>query len=281
MNPFSYIRQHKIRFVSFLFVFLFFIVYLADSIFIYVLPGQAGILFQALSDKPVSAKIHAEGLYIIAPWNRMYIHDLTKQKKTLEVDALAKNGLRVKIRVSALFRPNPQELRTLTMEVGSDYTTKLLIPHIYSSTREIIGTYLPEELYTTAMHTIQDQILHEARHDLKGNSFIIEEVIIEGMNLPASLDKAIENKLRHQQDALAYEFILKKEADEAKRRKIEAESINAYQATINQSLNDGVLKWLEIRAMADLSKSKNSKIVVFGGKQKDIPLLLNPESKGK
>ena len=279
MHPIQFIKRHKVKLISFLFILLFFIIYLAEAIFIYVYPGQAGLMFKSLSSNPVSAKPLSEGLYIIAPWNKIYIYDLTRQKKTLEVDALTNNGLMVKLRVSAIFRADLEKLRDLALTVGSDYREELLTPTILASTREVIGEYQPEELYTTAMHDIQKQMLAEARRELTNLSFIIEEVIIEELKLPPSLNKSIENKLKQQQDALAYQYILQKEKDEATRRQIEAESINRYQTTIQQSLNADILKWLKIRALTELGQSNNSKIVVFGDSgETDMPLLLNPDS---
>ena len=276
MNPIQSIKRHQVKFISFLFIFLFFIIYLSDAIFIYIYPGQAGLMFKSLSSNPVSAEALHEGLYIIAPWNKIYVYDLTRQKQTLDVDALTNNGLMVKLRVSAIFRPDVDKLRDLALNVGSDYREEILVPTILASTREVIGEYQPEELYTTAMHDIQKQMLEEARREITDLSFIIEEVIIEELKLPSALNKAIENKLKQQQNALAYRYILQQEKDEARRRQIEAESINSYQTTIKQSLNADILKWLKIRALTELGQSDNSKIVVFGDGEADI--LLNPDN---
>ncbi len=276
MKVFKIIGDHKIKFVSLLFVLLFFLVYFSQSIFIYIYPGQAGILFQALSADPLSNERYDPGLYTVAPWNRMYIYDVTKQKKTLDVDALTKNGLFVELRISSIFHPNPDELKELTTHIGTDYIEKILVPAIYASAREVVGKYLPEDLYTTAMDRFQEQILRETQRELTGLPFLVEEVVVEKVELPGPINKAIENKLKLQQDALAYEFILKKEQDEAKRREIEANSINAYQKVVNESLNDDLLRWMKIRTLGELGKSDNSKIIVFEGESGRMPLLLNP-----
>ncbi|MCP3851798.1 MAG: hypothetical protein GY694_16410 [Gammaproteobacteria bacterium] len=69
------------------------------------------------------------------------------------------------------------------------------------------------------------------------------------------------------------------ETDKSARRKIEAESIQAYNTTIMNSLNADTLQWQKIKALADLSKSDNSKVVVLEGNNQTVPVLINPESK--
>lgn len=281
MNPLKFIKSHKVLFVSLLFICLFLVVFLADSIFVYVLPGQAGLLFRAFSEEAVSTKVYPPGLYVIAPWNKMFRLDITKQKMAQDVHALAKNGLQIQMKVATIYRPNPTRLRELALEVGPQYASKIMAPTISSSTREVIGAFAPEALYTTAVQTIQQLILEKAQRKLEAMSFIIEEVAIEELKLPASLNKAIETKLRRQQESLAYQFVLEIERDEAKRRRIEADSIAQYQTVIDKSLNDRVLRWMEIRAMTELGKSKNGKVVVFGGNQSQAPVLINPDGGGK
>ena len=271
----NFLARHKIKFVSFVFFVLFFFAFFFQSIFVYVYPGQSAVLFRALSSQPIEQKVYREGLYTIAPWNKMYIYDLTKQRVSLDIDALTSNGLTIKLHVTSIFYPKVDELATLTRNIGKDYLNKIISPTVFSSTREIIGNYLPENLYTTDMHIIQDQILEEAHRELAGLPFEIEQVVVEKIELPSSINKAIEFKLKHQQDALAYQYILQGEEAEAKRRKIEAESVQAYNNAIKSSLNDDVLEWLKIKALADLSKTENSKVIVFDGDRNSVPVVID------
>ena len=62
--------------------------------------------------------------------------------------------------------------------------------------------------------TVQDRILEECRHELTEFPLILDKVILENMKLPATVNKAIENKLRLEQAFLEYEYKLKKEAKE-------------------------------------------------------------------
>jgi len=223
---------------------------------------------------------YKEGLYVVAPWNKMYIWDTKLQKKTIEGDALTNNGLRVGVRISAVFRPDPDEMKELVDHIGEDYTDKILVPILFSTVRKVIGKYQPEALYTSARLRLQDEIYQEVQVEMDEPPFMVESIVIEKLSLPDTIQKAIENKLRLQQEAFAYQYILKKEVDESKRRQIEAASIKEYQDTVSKDLTPEMLKWLEIRAMHDLSKSKNSKVIVMGGGE-SIPLVLDAKGSGK
>ncbi|MCP3689738.1 MAG: prohibitin family protein, partial [Gammaproteobacteria bacterium] len=225
MAKLNIVPRHKSKIILFVLIFLFFLAYFFKSIFIYVYPGQSGVLFRSLSSQPMDSKVYTEGLYTIAPWNMMYIYDLTKQRMIFDIDALTSNGLTVKLSITAIFQLDRSKLDILTMNYGIDYRNKIITPAIFSSTREIIGHYLPESLYTTAMHVIQQQIHDETIKDFQEVPFNIEHIVVEKLELPDSINQAIESKLKHQQKAQAYEYILVQEKDEAKRREIEAESI--------------------------------------------------------
>lgn len=276
MNPPNFLRRYRISIVSVLFVLLFLGVYLSPSMFVYVYPGQAGILFHALSKEPLPEQVYREGLYVIAPWNRMYIYDVTKQKRTVDIDALTNNGLFVSLRVSAIFHPDSTNLKELLLHIGSDYTDKVIIPTLYSAVRQVIGTYTPEALYTTAREALHKNIMEEASEKFVGVPFRVEDIVVEKLTMPQSINAAIENKLKAQQDALSYQYLLTKQKDEAERQKIEAGGIHEYQAIVGANLSPELLKWLEIRTLHDLSQSQNSKVIVLGNSNQ-MPLVLDAE----
>jgi regulator of protease activity HflC (stomatin/prohibitin superfamily) len=278
MKLLTLLHEHKVKLVSLLFILLFLTVYLAPAIFIYVYPGQAGLLFRALDKEPLSESVYQEGLYVVAPWNKMYIYDITKQKRTLEVDALTNNGLFVRLRASAIFRPRPEALRELVMHIGSDYIDELILPTFNASVRQVIGNYNPEALYTTARNTLHDLILEEAHREFADLPFIFEDVVVERVAMPETINTAIENKLKAQQDALTYQYLLARQVDEAKRQKIEADGLREFQSIVSSNLTPQLLKWLEIRALRDLSQSPNSKVVVMGGGDQ-LPLVLDAVGK--
>mgnify|MGYP000933037203 FL=1 len=69
------------------------------------------------------------------------------------------------------------------------------------------------------------------------------------------------------------QFVLAKEKQETKRKRVEAQGISDYQKIISVGLSDNQLQFESIKAMKELAKSENSKIIVMGSGKNSI--LLN------
>ncbi len=72
-----------------------------------------------------------------------------------------------------------------------------------------------------------------------------------------------------------YKFRVQREAEESKRKQIEADGIAAFQKTVSQGISDSYLRWRGIEATLELAKSPNSKIVVIGSGKDGLPIILN------
>jgi prohibitin 1 len=70
------------------------------------------------------------------------------------------------------------------------------------------------------------------------------------------------------------EFVLKKEEQEAQRKRIEAKGIKDFQTIVSEGINDQLLRWKGIEATENLAASPNSKIVVIGAGKDGLPLIL-------
>jgi regulator of protease activity HflC (stomatin/prohibitin superfamily) len=267
--------RDRAKLLAVLFIILFFIVFFAPSIFITIAPGHTGVLFRRLWGGTVADRVYSEGLHIISPWNKMYPYDARIQALRQEVDILSKNGLTVLVTVSVRYHIVRDQAAMLHQQVGPDYREKIIIPSTISSVREVIGTYNPEELYTTARQVIQDDILVEEIEETGRIPIIYDDIIVENIKLPDLINQAIEDKLRQQQEYLAYEFKIAKEREEAKRKQIEAEGIKTYQDIISKHLSGDLLSWLGIRATLELSKSPNAKVIVIGNSKNGLPIILN------
>jgi regulator of protease activity HflC (stomatin/prohibitin superfamily) len=94
------------------------------------------------------------------------------------------------------------------------------------------------------------------------------------VTLPQTLQAAIENKLRQEQEALEYEFKLLKESKEAERKRIEAEGISDFQRIVTQTITPQLLKWKGVEATQEIARSENAKVIVIGNGDGDLPIIL-------
>jgi regulator of protease activity HflC (stomatin/prohibitin superfamily) len=158
--------------------------------------------------------------------------------------------------------------------VGEDYLESIIRPEIRSVTREVIGEYLPEELYSTKREEVEDKIYEITSKSIADKYIFLDAILIRDVTLPKTLQAAIENKLRQEQEALEYEFKLLKESKEAERKRIEAEGISDFQRIVTKTITPQLLKWKGVEATQELSKSPNAKVIVIGNGDGDLPIIL-------
>ena len=143
-----------------------------------------------------------------------------------------------------------------------------------SVAREVIAKYLPEEFNTTKREQIQLEIKNQHADKLAENYVQLNDVLIRNITLPTTLEQAIERKLQQEQESLEYEFRLEKAQKEADRLRIEAAGIRDFEEIISKGLSEKLLKWKGIEATKEIAKSNNTKIVVVGGGDDGLPLIL-------
>lgn len=253
---------------------LFAMLIFANSIFLTIQPGEKGILFKRFGGGLDKENVFQQGFHIIAPWNNMFIYDVRIQESLATMEVLSKNGLTIKCELSYRFQPIAGEIGFLHDNIGFDYHQRIIVPEIRSATREVIGRYLPEELYSSKREAIQDEIYQQTSTSIGENHLVMDAVLIREVVLPASLQDAIEKKLKQEQESLEYEFKITKATQEAERQRIEAEGKAKANTIISASLTDKILKEKGIEATKELASSPNSKVVVVGGGDDGLPLIL-------
>ena len=265
------------RFVTFGilgFIAFVFVVSLSNRLFITIDPGEKGILFRRFSGGLDTEKVYGQGFHVIAPWNKMYVYDVRTNEAFEQMAVLSKNGLTIKVDLSYRFQPIPSKIGLIHDQIGPTYQSKIVIPEIRSATREVIGKYLPEELYSTKREAIQDEIFQRTLKAVSEKNIEIDAVLIREVTLPETLQAAIERKLKEEQASLEYEFRLEKERKEAERKVIEAQAKADANKILNASLTDKILQDKGIEATLELAESPNSKVVIVGSGDQGLPLIL-------
>jgi regulator of protease activity HflC (stomatin/prohibitin superfamily) len=81
-------------------------------------------------------------------------------------------------------------------------------------------------------------------------------------------------KQQAEQEALAMNFRLQKETQEAQRKRIEAQGVRDFQQIVAQGITPSLLEWKGIEATERLANSTNAKIVMVGNPKNGLPLIL-------
>ncbi len=237
--------------------------------------GEAGVLYKTFGGGVVTDEPPlGEGFHIVAPWNKVYIYEVRQQEVFEKMNVLSSNGLDIKLDASAWFQPKYAELGKLHQEKGEDYVQRVLLPTIRSAARSVVGRYTPEQLYSSKRDAIQAEIFEETKKIVDDEYIQLNEILVRDVTLPPTIKDAIERKLKQEQESLEYEFRLITADKEAQKQRIEAQGKADANRILSASLNDQILRDKGIEATLKLSESANSKIIVVGGGESGLPIIL-------
>jgi len=253
---------------------LIFIVLFGSSMFVTIDSGEKGVLFKKFGGGLEKDVVYGQGFHIIAPWNDMFVYDVKIHETFEKMEVLSKNGLSIKIDLSFRYNPVEEKIGYLHDQIGRDYVERIIKPEIRSVTREVIGNYLPEELYSTKREAIEDEIEALTRAKVEAKYLTLDAILIRDVTLPQTLRNGIEKKLVQEQESLEYEFKIDKARKEAERKEIEANGIAKFQQIVNRTITPQLLKWKGVEATQEISKSPNSKVIVIGNGDGDLPIIL-------
>jgi len=257
--------------------------------------GQVGVLWKRFGGGTVldPRKLKNEGFNLILPWNRVFLYDLRLQSFTESYNAISSDGVSLTATIIVRFRLQRDAVPVLHQAIGPNYVQVLAMPGIGSLTREVIAQYTAEQVYSTARQEIQDKIrsLVEQRLSEKmmehageegeesyrvsmSDTFILYDILVTGIELPAAIVTAINRKTEQYYIAEEYKFRVEREKRESERKKIEAEGIRDFQQTVSQGISESYLRWRGIEATLQLSQSTNSKVVLIGSGKDGLPIIL-------
>jgi hypothetical protein len=100
------------------------------------------------------------------------------------------------------------------------------------------------------------------------------DTLVLSIELPPAIVAAINRQTEQYYQIQEYKFRVEREAQESKRKQIEANGIAAFQRTVSQGISESYLRWRGIEATLALAQSPNAKIVIFGNNKDGLPIIL-------
>jgi len=274
------VRRHLVPIVAVSLVLLFAFVYFVPDEFVFVYPGQAGILWHRFYNGQVMTTVYGEGTHIILPWDKMYLYNLRVHDLDDTVSLLTIDGLQVDVALNVRVKLDLRKLPALNERLGPDYMKSVVKPQLEASTRGVLARYQAEQLHVhdeeSLSRDIQDSLTAGPDMDLIG----IQAVSIMRITLPPGLQSSIEAKNEEEQKSLQYDFRLQEERKEAERKKIEAQGIKDFQDTFPNGLSSQYLLYRGIQATEALASSPNTKTIIIGSGKEGLPLILGNDLTG-
>jgi prohibitin 1 len=234
--------------------------------------GHVGVL--TLFGKVQSGETLGEGIHFINPLKTN--NEMSIQTQTLKESANvpSSEGLMMSLDTSLIYHLNPDRAAEVFQKIGANYETVVVEPTLRSAIREATASHTANALYTGEREMVAKQIFEQVNTQLTQRGLTVENVLLRDIQLPATLKASIESKQQAEQEALAMNFRLQKETQEAQRKRIEAAGVRDFQQIVAQGITPSLLEWKGIEATENLAKSPNSKVVVIGNNKNGLPLIL-------
>jgi len=245
-------------------IFLFSAVTRVDS-------GAVGVL--TLFGK-VTGEVLPEGLHLINPFKTNHEISIRTQEIKETASVPSSEGLVMALDTSLIYHLNPDKAAEVYQKIGPRYLEVLVEPNLRAAIREATASHSANALYTGEREMVAKQISDHLAGLLGQRGIVVESVLLRDIQLPSTLKSSIEAKQQAEQEALAMNFRLQKETQEAQRKRIEAQGIRDFQQIVAQGISPQLLEWKGIEATETLAKSPNSKVVVVGGGKNGLPLIL-------
>jgi prohibitin 1 len=198
-----------------------------------------------------------------------------------------KEGLEVKMYLTALYHIKPEAAPQIFTQVGTNYGQEIVVNNFMAIVREYTMTYSAVELLGER-ETIEQNIEDHLRAAVAPYGIVLDDVLVKDIDMPEQVLRAIEDKAkadqvakltklelqtkREQEDfdletrTKELKFSLEKQRNDSLIMQIDANAIRNYQLTIGSSLTDRMLKYKSIEVTKELVKSPNAKVIITDGK---------------
>jgi prohibitin 2 len=305
-----FIFWHLPRLSLVLLLGIFTVIVLWPYVVINVQSGQVGVLWKRFNGLDLYCwcfvgrgtvldprEIREEGLHLVWPWDKLYLYDLRLQSSTQTYNAISSDGVSVKAQISVRYQLRHNSIAVLHKFIGPGYMASVLAPEIGSQARQIISQYTAQQVYTSreliqksirdsaqkSLETNLDKLVQpdameqpDPRHydDFLQNAIQILDTLVLSIELPADIEAAINRQTEQFYMIQEFKFRVQREAEESKRKQIEADGIAAFQHTVSQGISESYLRWRGIEATLALAQSNNAKIVVIGSGKDGLPIIL-------
>jgi regulator of protease activity HflC (stomatin/prohibitin superfamily) len=222
----------------------------------------------------VTGEVLPEGVHLVNPFKTNNEMSIRTQEIKESASVPSSEGLVMNLDTSLIYHLNPDKAAEVYQKIGPDYVNVLIEPNLRAAIREATASHTANALYTGEREMVAKQIYEQLAHIVGDRGIAVESVLLRDIQLPSSLKASIESKQQAEQEALAMNFRLQKETQEAQRKRIEAAGIRDFQQIVAQGISPQLLEWKGIEATESLAKSVNAKVVVIGNSKNGLPLIL-------
>jgi regulator of protease activity HflC (stomatin/prohibitin superfamily) len=179
-------------------------------------PGHRGLMFDP-KHLGLEHQVLAPGYYHLTSSARVVDYDVTYSTHAETIAAVTKEGLRVDMKFSVIYRPMIPELYELQTEIGPNYFDEILGPQFRSAAREVCAMHSYIDLTRRGGTPLEDEIEASTRRRIAGKHIELASVTLESAELPPDLVAVVRAREIARQNAL------KEDADRAREKAVAQE----------------------------------------------------------
>src|ERR671925_269037 len=171
-----------------------------------------------------------EGLHFVVPFRDSVVQMEVRTQKIVESATSASKDLQdVSTQVALNYHVNPDRAQVVYQQLGFDYASRVIIPAIQESVKQVTARFNAEELITKR-ETVKNQIEEQITARLAAYNIIADAISITDFQFSQLFKQAIEAKVAAQQRALQAQNELRRIQIEAQQN--EAKAIGEQKANI-------------------------------------------------
>ncbi|GIV36488.1 MAG: hypothetical protein KatS3mg032_0867 [Cyclobacteriaceae bacterium] len=189
----------------------------------------------------------------------------------------SKEGLNVSAVISILYRIDSDKAPWIVENLGLNYEEMIINSVFRSAAADVCSRFYAKDMHSAQRAAIEREIIEQMSKVINPQGIIVVAVLMKNIQLPAGLARAVEEKLKAEQDAQRMEFLLEREKREAQRKMIEAQGIRDAQKIIAEGLSPRIIEWQSLEAFKELARSPNTKVIITDGK---TPMMISPAPSG-
>lgn len=196
-----------------------------------------------------------------------------------EIAVLTKDYIELKIKYNFLTSIKENDVPEIHNKYGSEYIENICRPTIHAAMREAFVKCRLKEIFSTKRETTINELKENIRANFQNSKITLERLLIKEIELPQQIKAAMQEKMAAQQEIEIQKYKLEVAKMNSQKELIKAESIAKKNQIIDASLTEKLLKLKYIETLSELSKSKNTKVLILGNNKLDLPEIFQEKDK--
>lgn len=184
-------------------------------------PGERGV---KVTLGKISPEVYEEGVHFITPFvSHISKWDVKTQKMNPATTVFTKDIQQARLVYVVNYNLIPSECVNMYREVGKDYKEKVLIPIVEGTLKNVIGNWNAQDLIANRAKATTD-ILLQLKEQLADNYINVTDFQITDIDYSDNFEKAIEEKVTAEQEALKAKNKTVQVQEEARQKILTAEA---------------------------------------------------------